>query len=136
MARGGRRNGTPGKAYSNRSDLMGQGQRPGKGGYGPQQGTRTTAAGGRTAPAGPPMTPPGPGVDDTPFLGDPTNLPDQPLTDGLATGPGAGPEALTPNVPTASQRILKYLPEFERIAAQPDTPDTFKALVTYLQGER
>lgn len=89
----------------------------------------------KTTQAAPPRPTPS-YVEDAPFLDDPTAEPDQPITAGLPSGPGPGPEALQSRVPTTNQRILKYLPEFERIAADPDTPDTFRALVTYLAGER
>lgn len=84
--RGGRRSGTPGKAYSNRTDLNVM--------RAPQQGTVTAAAGGQGAPApqpqqqAPMVTP-----DMVPRLNDPGSG-GMPLTDGLMSGPGRGPEAL------------------------------------------
>ena len=48
--------------------------------------------GGNRANAFPPPPPQGPGV--LPFL-HPSNRPNEPVTAGLATGPGPGPEALT-----------------------------------------
>ena len=82
MARGGARQGTPGKAYGNRTDLQ---QNPA-----PQSGTTTAAAGGVQARPQMPMIPP----DSVPSPTAPTTYPDEPLTTGLPSGPGAGPEAL------------------------------------------
>lgn len=55
----------------------------------PQPGT-----GGGEALGAPPMAP-----GDLPALDAPTNRPQEPLTHGLPTGPGAGPEALQPPDP-------------------------------------
>ncbi len=62
-----------------------------------------------------------------PLPGDParTALPDEPVTTGLATGPGAGPEAL----PTFQQsedepdldQLLPYLPFFQKAAQAPNS---------------
>lgn len=93
MARGGARKGTPGRAYQNRTDLNVA--------RAPQAGLATAAAGGQTAPppASPPgvsLTPPGPviGPDQVPTPTDPSARPDEPITAGLPTGPGDGPEVL------------------------------------------
>lgn len=94
MPRGGRRAGTPGKNYGQRSDLNqvrkpsgppappapNLTQQPG-----PAQPAQPTMSG---APAaGPPIPQPG-------TLGSlgPTLRPGEPITHGLSTGPGAGPE--------------------------------------------
>lgn len=94
MPRGGPRQGTPGKGYSNRTDLALNSAS--------QTATNTAASGGVQAPApvptlgqpqaGPPqMTP-----DMVPRLDDPTARPGEPVTAGLPMGPGPGPEALAP----------------------------------------
>jgi hypothetical protein len=91
---GGRRQGQPGRSYSNRTDLAMA--------RAPQQGTNTAAAGGYHPPAGteasadriapqPTVTP-----DMVPKLDDPTATPGRPLTAGLMVGPGPGPEAMGP----------------------------------------
>lgn len=96
---GGRRQGTPGRNYQNRTDLAVA--------RAPQTGTSTAATGGYLPPGGY-RPPPGteeptttnavlrPTPDQVPRLDDPTARPNEPLTAGLATGPGAGPEALGP----------------------------------------
>ena len=109
MPSGGSRQGTPGQGYSNRSDLA-------------------TNYKSRTPENLPQQTAPQqqPGLmdqiptrpDDIPNLGDPTNRPDEPVTAGLASGPGAGMEA------------LGQLPE---MAADP-TVDVIKALLIKSQN--
>ena len=126
MGRGGRRSGTPGVGYSNRTDLAMA--------RAPQQGTETAAAGGQGAPMPPPQTPQVQGLtpDDTPSLFDPGDR-SKPITSGLPTGAGPGP---VPPAPTASSTVLtQYLPEFERVARREGTPESFKGLVRYLQGQ-
>jgi hypothetical protein len=49
------------------------------------------------------MTPPPPG-SLTPLLA-PSGRPDEPITNGLSTGPGAGPEALLPGVGGADDAL-------------------------------
>lgn len=123
--RGGRRQGTPGKGYSNRTDLNVQ--------RAPQAGLATAAAGGQTPPAAvapaATMQPAGMTPDQTPNLMDPGH-PAIPLQDGLATGPGNGPA--TP--PNQNQFILRYLPMLQHAATLDNAPDQFKGLVRYIQG--
>lgn len=96
MPRGGKREGTPGKAYTNRTDLLSV--------RAPQTGLATAAAGGvatNPAPMQPlsnPQTPPAPYTtpDMVPRLDDPSSRPDEPVTHGLPVGPGAGVEGLGP----------------------------------------
>lgn len=85
MARGGRRQGTPGKGYSNRTDLMQPQNRA------PQTATATAASGGQ-GQAAPQQTFIQP--EDVTALDAPSSRPDEPVTAGLMSGPGAGPEAL------------------------------------------
>ena len=91
-ARGGRRQGTPGKAYSNRTDLALN--------RAPQTGLSTAAAGGIAPPAAPRPAAPPPAAfttpDMVPDLTDPTARPGEPVTHGLSFGPGGGPEAIGP----------------------------------------
>lgn len=79
--RGGRRQGAPGKAYSNRTDLNMV--------RAPQQGTQTAAAGGQSLATPSFVTP-----DQVPKLNDPSARPQEPVTTGLSLGPGDGPTAL------------------------------------------
>lgn len=120
MPRGGARQGAPGKAYSNRTDLLMQ--RAG------QSGTNTAAAAGVRAPALPPQPMAGPGgqpmpqitPDQVAALDAPTARPNEPVTHGLATGPGGGPEALgaVPLPPSVTSLQSAYLanptPELRR----------------------
>lgn len=99
MPRGGRRSGAPGKSYANRSDL--NTAMPVK--AGPSQGYGQRAALERAqqqmpvaAPTPPPAPQAPPPVQRRPLtpLTAPTQRPDEPLTAGIASGPGPGPEVL------------------------------------------
>jgi hypothetical protein len=82
--------------------------------------------------AGAPMTPP-------PIpMGAPTMRPGEPLTAGAPIGDGPGPEILPSNDPYSQdmQLIARYLPQFESMAAQEDTPDSFRLFVRYIRGSR
>lgn len=123
MPRGGKRQGTPGKAYVNRTD-MGMDYNP--------DSAQTPAAGGVVAPKQQtPMMSVYP--EDTPMLLDPTNRPDQPVTAGLPVGPGPGPELLDPRV-SETQSLKRYLPLIEPFLDQPGTPESVIALVKYIRG--
>lgn len=112
-ARGGRRQGAPGKAYLNRTDLATN--------RAPQSGTDTAAAGGVRAPAAP-AAPPTPYTtpDMVPDLTDPTARPGEPVTHGLSFGPGGGPEAIgpvpiSPDIATIQAAYLAHpTPELRR----------------------
>ena len=126
MPRGGRRRGTPGRAYSNRTDLgqnydMAQGS-PASGGM------EDLAAGRQEIPL---VTP-----DDTPGLTDPTQYPDQPIESGLPMGPGAGPEALMNRDPRVieTQALKKWLPILNVIGDDPETPDSVRTLVRWIRS--
>jgi hypothetical protein len=100
---GGARQGTPGTPYQNRRDLQTQkptaapNQEYGKAG---QQLASQRAVPMAGAAAGvPPTAQPAPGqgpmqAPPPPDLYRPTELPNEPVTHGLPTGPGGGPEAL------------------------------------------
>lgn len=113
--KGGRRTGTPGTAYQNRTDLQKSSgkipiQTPPSAEYGQSAALRrsqqavpmanpqapTPAGSPSAAPTGPPPVPPG-GFGD-PLR--PTDRPDEHVMSGLPVGPGPGPEALTMNTPT------------------------------------
>jgi hypothetical protein len=115
--RGGARQGTPGKGYSNRTDLMAD--------YNNEM--PTAAAGGMEAPPMPMQSP-----DDTPGLDAGTMYPDEPITSGLNRGPGPGPQRDTRMEETANLR--RYLPLLEVYLDQPDTPDSVRALFRYIRG--
>jgi hypothetical protein len=113
MPRGGARQGTPGQAYGNRSDLNSPKVPtivPKGAQYGQRQALETSqrvlppAAGspGQPAPVGPSATPQGPpgapqamgGPVNLPAFNRPSERPGEPTTHGLPIGPGGGPEVL------------------------------------------
>jgi hypothetical protein len=109
MPRGGRRQGTPGKAYSNRTDL------------GVQYAPGEAAAGGIEAPARQqPLMGPMIGADQVPNLSDPSTRPDEPVTAGLSVGPGAGPEALGPMPPAPADPVRLAIQAMMMVAPNPD----------------
>ena len=125
MPRGGKHQGTPGKGYSNRTDMgmdyMAQ----------EQAGMATPAAGGVAPPSMRDMLPAYP--EDTPNLLDSTARPNEPITAGLSVGPGPGPEALDPRVGEIRQ-LKTFLPLIEPFLDREDTPNSVRALVKYIKG--
>lgn len=121
MPRGGKRQGTPGKAYANRTD-MGMNY----------DNAASAAAGGMTAPAeqrpAMQMYP-----EDTPMLLDPTQRPAEPITAGLSSGGGPGPEVLDPRV-NETRALKRFLPLIEPVLGRPDAPESVIALVKYIKG--
>ena len=128
MPRGGRRQGTPGKGYANRTDLASK----------PDMTQNTAASGGMEPPStvgagGMSPLPQGlPSPDDTPMLTDPTNYPDEPITAGLPIGAGPGPTRDTRLQET--KNLKRYLPIVAPYLDQPDTPDSVRALFRYIRG--
>jgi len=128
-SRGGARQGTPGKGYSNRTDLNTA--------RAPQAGLATAAAGGQALPTPTPAAAAAPTgqqrptvtPDQTPNLMDPGN-PGLPLQDGLATGPGAGPA----QAPNQNEFVLRYMPMLQHATTLEGAPAQFKSLVRFLQG--
>lgn len=121
MPRGGDRKGTPGKAYANRTD-MGMDYN--------MRSPVTPASGGITAPARQELaTYP----EDTPMLLDPTQRPDEPISAGLLSGPGPGPEILDPRI-NETRELRKFLPLIEPLMNRPDMPESVVALVKYIKG--
>ena len=68
----------------------------------------------------------------------PSERPDEPVTAGVAMGPGAGPEALTlPGTGDTSedkQRLLSYLPALEVAAQSPNSSQAFRNYVRVLRA--
>jgi hypothetical protein len=103
MPRGGSRNGKPGASYSNRSDLNAQPVRTATnqpyGQAGQQQAAQRAiplpTQGG--APVGPQPAP----------LNASTQRPNEPLTAGIPTGPGPGPEVLSGGAGTGPDATLE-----------------------------
>lgn len=127
MPRGGRRQGQPGVAYSNRTDLLQNRDNAG-----------SAAAGGIAAPAQQqPMVPQMAAYpEDSPGLLDPTSRPNEPVTDGLNFGAGRGSSAIPNTDPRLSETVAlkKWLPLLEPIANRPDTPDSVRTLIRYIRG--
>lgn len=99
MARGGSRQGTPGKSYGNRSDLQAA-KAPTGLPYGEHKqlvDAQHAVPLPNTPPPAAPIPPAGagPAVALGPF-DRPTERPQEPVTTGLPTGPGPGPEVLGP----------------------------------------
>jgi hypothetical protein len=134
---GGPRQGAPGKSYQNRSDMT-QAPRavPGQtyGDAGQQIAAQQAVPLPQQAPPpaagqGSPGVPGGPsGAPLTP-IGAPTQRPGEPLTTGIPTGPGAGPEALGP-MPGQTSPVDEVRALF---AAYPT--DDMRRLVAYLDGQ-
>lgn len=129
MPRGGKRQGTPGKGYTNRTDLgvnydMASGKAPAAGGLEPPSRDAVSQ----------PVLPVYP--EDTPNLLDPTVRPQEPITAGLAMGAGPGREALTNYDPRKmeTQQLKRWLPLLEPLANDPETPASVRTLVQYIRG--
>lgn len=110
MPRGGKRQGTQGRAYSNRTDLATN--------YSSQG---SAAAGGMEAPAQqqrfvPPMV----GADEVPNLNAPSIRPNEPVTAGLPVGMGPGPEALGPLPPSPMDPVKQAVQALMLISPNPD----------------
>jgi hypothetical protein len=124
--RGGSRQGTPGKAYTNRTDMMMN--------YNMEAGS--PAAGGVDAPS---MEAPMIGVspDDIPSISTPTQRPGEPITTGLGIGPGAGREALTgfdPRAQETARLAQRWGPMMDILSNDPETPDSVRMLARYIKG--
>ena len=115
MPRGGKRQGTQGKGYSNRTDLA-----------------VDYAAGGNPASGGveapmrqQPIMGPAIGADEVPNLGDPTMRANEPVTAGLSIGPGPGVEAMGPMPPPPMDPIRQVL---QAMLLQGGNPDVVRLL--------
>lgn len=109
MPRGGKRQGTPGKGYTNRTDLS-TNYMPGSAANGgvkpPAQPAAPQAAPTQPqVPAGLPLV----GADQVPNIGDPTMRPNEPVTAGIGAGPGPGPEIIGPLPPSPADPIRQVL---------------------------
>lgn len=124
--RGGKRQGTPGKGYTNRTDMMtNYDMEAGSPAAGGVEAPRDTVS--QTMPTYP---------DQLPSLTTPTQRPNEPITDGLARGAGRGREALTNYDPrrTEAQALKRWLPILEPTMRDPETPDSVKTLIQYIRG--
>lgn len=120
MPRGGARQGKPGKAYPQRTDLSAV-KPPMMAATGQPYGqAKAQMDAQRAVPVAPP--PAQPPVAAKPFVR-PTERPQEPVTAGVSLGPGPGPEAL-PILPREdevvdAERWRAYLPALEYAATQP-----------------
>ena len=83
------------------------------------------------APTGGPMPqspPPAPGG-----LFDPSGRPDEPITSGIASGPGAGVSTTDGQMTEDMQLIATYLPDLRKAADAPTATQSFKSAVRYLE---
>jgi len=67
---------------------------------------------------------------------DSTQRPNEPITHGVDMGPGAGSDALMMNQMKQDDKdiVAKYLPSLSSMASAQDTPESFRAFVSFLQG--
>lgn len=149
MPRGGRRRGTTGKQYPNRSDLRGPGTPDiPKSFQGQPYGTAVQQEQAQSvAPASPPVGPPGGGGGVSPPTVPPggfgaftrgSERPDEPITAGLKSGPGPGPEALGMHAGDPEDADLRdmalYLPTLEYLAGMPGSSRATRNFVRRLKG--
>lgn len=111
-SRGGERQGTPGTAYGNRTDLNMPASTVPNQEYGKatqQREAQSAVPMGSSpvsvAPPAPAQRAPLPAPGTLPHL-EPTQRPNEPVTTGIAYGPGAGPEALGPPPAAISASIM------------------------------
>lgn len=73
---------------------------------------------------------------DGPGLLDPSQHPNEPVTAGLASGPGAGPGVLAMPDPTQAdvQTWHSYLPTLEYLASQPGSTQSTRSFVRQLRA--
>ncbi len=123
----------PGK-YAVRTDKLDMGSTS----YG--EGVETAAIKSGAALASTPDTRPAPAsaVRDaaiTPLFA-PSQRPEEPVTTGVDMGMGAGSEALMMNQIQQNDQdiVAKYLPSLTTMANMQDTPQSFRAFVSFLQG--
>jgi hypothetical protein len=125
MPSGGPRQGTPGKAYPNRTDMQMPKVVPGQQ-YG--QAAMQAQAQQMMPMAAPAAVPPG----SLPPLAGPTRRPNEPVTAGLPSGPGPGPEAL--GAVPQGEGIRRLMPVLELLASQPDADPAAVNFVRRLRG--
>lgn len=134
MPRGGKRTGTPGQSYPNRSDLPAAPD-PGAGTFkGQPYGAATEQAQvqGSTQPQGvggpaPMAAPTGPAPGSFGDFGRPTERPDEPVTAGIPFGPGPGPGP-APVMPENAKDLLTVL------GSSPGASPEVRTLLNFMQN--
>jgi hypothetical protein len=122
--------------YAKRTDLSYQSQSYGDGvAYDAAKSGAPLA----TAPKNPMLSQaPQVGPAQTPVTGmfEPSARPSEPITHGVDMGPGAGSNALMMNQMKQDDKdiVAKYLPSLTSMASAQDTPESFRAFVSFLQG--
>lgn len=108
MPRGGKRQGTQGHAYTNRTDLA------------QNYGSQGSAAAGDFVPN--PSQPMRPMItaDQVPNLADPTARPEEPVTAGLPLGAGPGIESVGPMPPAVADPVRQAVQAMLMISPNPD----------------
>ena len=114
MPRGGKRQGTQGKAYSNRTDLAVDYSSKGN-----------PATGGINPPANQTPLMPMVTADQVPNIYDPSPDPSAPITSGLDVGPGPGSNALPPMPPAASDPVRQVI---QALLLKTQNPDLVRIL--------
>lgn len=107
--RGGARQGTPGKGYTNRTDLTSN--------Y--DNAAESAAGGGLEPPSAQPQQPMI-YADQVPSLYDPTARPDEPVTAGLDVGPGGGSEVMPPMPPPRVDPVRQIIQSMMMTNSNPD----------------
>lgn len=135
--RGGPRQGTAGKAYSNRTDLSvnrapNTGNTAATGGVAAPAPQRDTVS--RSEPAGPTM--PSTFPEDTPMLSDPTQRPGEPITAGLPIGAGPGPSAGATMQGQAKQDVGLFKPWLPILSKHADSGSASPGFVRFVRGLR
>ena len=64
----------------------------------------------------------------------PTERPTEPITAGMDMGAGPGSEVLPNFRQQEADIVKKYMPSLELMAQDPDSPQSFRIFVRYLQG--
>lgn len=124
MARGGRRRGTPGKGYANRTDLA----------LDPNMGQNTAASGGMTAPAQAAPSPdqqgqfPYSSPDESPNLMDPSQRPGEHVANGIGS---LSTQSLMSQEPG---QFAPYLPALIASANMPGAAPSFVRFVRNLRN--
>ena len=123
----------PGK-FAKRTDLQVQST-----GYGDKAQYQANKSGAplATAPKSPLLSEaPQVGMGQGVGLYDQTQRPNEPITAGIDSGAGPGSEALMMNQISNDDKdiVAKYLPSLSSMASQQDTPQSFRAFVSFLQG--
>lgn len=120
--------------FSQRTDTPGQTARAiPNAAYGEQKEFSDIQGGAKMASEGKPQLP------QVTRLDAPTQRPDEPVTAGMPSGPGLGPESIGMGMNMKDQttqdvsKIAEYLPSLTRMANSPGVPTSFVRFVKYIR---